>query len=158
MALVLISGALRKISHQVQKIGNLTRKYWVAWKYPDVSFGDNTMLGRGLDIRCTDGGKIEIGSNTTISDCCLIVARNGLIIGDHSFIGRGSHIVATDNIELGPHCLIGAKSTVTKGCTIGDHAVVGANSVVTRNVPPYTVAAGSPAIVKRAIRVDDEDR
>ncbi len=33
--------------------------------------------------------------------------------------------------------------------TIGDHAVVGAGAVVTRDVPAFSMAAGSPAIVKR---------
>jgi len=35
--------------------------------------------------------------------------------------------------------------------TIGERSVIGANSVVTGDVPPGSIAAGSPARVLRAI-------
>ena len=44
---------------------------------------------------------------------------------------------------------IGANSIVTSGVRIGTGAVIGANSVVTHNIPPYAVAAGTPANVIR---------
>lgn len=42
---------------------------------------------------------------------------------------------------------IGNGAIIMPGVTIGNGAVIGANAVVTRNVPPYTVVAGSPAKV-----------
>ncbi|WP_367757369.1 DapH/DapD/GlmU-related protein [Flavobacterium sp. WC2430] len=47
---------------------------------------------------------------------------------------------------------IGAKSIILKGVTIGEGAIVGAGSVVTKNVEPYTVVAGNPAVfIKKAL-------
>jgi acetyltransferase-like isoleucine patch superfamily enzyme len=40
---------------------------------------------------------------------------------------------------------------VTSGVTIGERCVIGANSVVTKDIPPRTIAAGSPARVIREI-------
>jgi acetyltransferase-like isoleucine patch superfamily enzyme len=40
---------------------------------------------------------------------------------------------------------------VTSGVTIGERCVIGANSVVTRDLPPHTIAAGSPAKVIKEI-------
>ncbi len=50
---------------------------------------------------------------------------------------------------LGHEAYIGAGSLVKRGVTIGNGAVIGARSVVTRDIPPYTVAVGSPARVIR---------
>ena len=37
------------------------------------------------------------------------------------------------------------------GVTIGDHSVIGAGAVVTRDIPPFSIAVGSPAKVIRQI-------
>ena len=37
------------------------------------------------------------------------------------------------------------------GVTIGDYSVIGAGSVVTRDIPPYSIAVGSPAKVIKTI-------
>ena len=49
---------------------------------------------------------------------------------------------------------IGAHSLIMPGVTIGNGAVIAANSVVTKDVPDYTIVAGSPAIVIKK-RFDD---
>lgn len=46
---------------------------------------------------------------------------------------------------------LGQNVVVMPGVTIGAGAVIGANSVVTRDVPPRTVAVGSPARVIRTL-------
>jgi len=46
---------------------------------------------------------------------------------------------------------LGAKVIVLKGVTIGEGAVVGAGSVVVNDVPPWTLVAGNPARVIRAL-------
>jgi acetyltransferase-like isoleucine patch superfamily enzyme len=53
--------------------------------------------------------------------------------------------------RLGDNVWLGANVVVTSGVTIGDRCVVGSNSVVTRDLPPGTIAAGSPAKVIREI-------
>lgn len=49
--------------------------------------------------------------------------------------------------NIGNEVYIGAGSFVKRGVTIGDGAVIGARSVVTQDIPPYTIAVGSPARV-----------
>jgi galactoside O-acetyltransferase len=46
---------------------------------------------------------------------------------------------------------IGFNAIILKGITIGEGAIVGAGAVVTKDVPPYTVVAGNPARVVRAL-------
>lgn len=56
---------------------------------------------------------------------------------------------------LGHDVWIGADVTLAMGIRIGTGAVVAARSVVTRDVPPYAVVAGSPAVIKKQ-RFPDE--
>lgn len=61
---------------------------------------------------------------------------------------RGDTVVGND-------VWIGQDATILPGIHIGDGAIIGANSVVTKDVPPYSVVAGNPAVIKK-YRFDDE--
>lgn len=50
---------------------------------------------------------------------------------------------------VGNDVWIGADVTLAMGITIGTGAVVASGSIVTRDVPPYAVVAGAPAVVKK---------
>ena len=49
-----------------------------------------------------------------------------------------------------PDVWIGHGAFVRPGVRIGTGAVIGAHSVVTKDVPPYAVVAGNPAVIKRS--------
>ncbi len=51
--------------------------------------------------------------------------------------------------EIGNDVWIGHGAFILPGIKIGTGAVVAAESVVTKNVPPYAVVAGSPAVIKK---------
>ncbi len=50
---------------------------------------------------------------------------------------------------VGNDVWIGTNAVVLPGVKIGDGAIIGAYSVVTRDVPPYSIVAGNPAVVIR---------
>ena len=52
-------------------------------------------------------------------------------------------------VWIGSDVWIGVRAIVLSGVTIGDGAVIGAGAVVTRDIPPYAIAVGSPAVVVR---------
>jgi len=41
---------------------------------------------------------------------------------------------------------IGANATIVSGITVGNFAMIGAGAVVTKNVSPYSIVVGNPAI------------
>lgn len=51
--------------------------------------------------------------------------------------------------EIGNDVWIGHGAFILPGVKIGTGAVIAAESVVTKDVPPYAVVAGSPAIIKK---------
>lgn len=54
-------------------------------------------------------------------------------------------ITWTKNVIIENNVYIGAGAIILPGIRIGHHSIIGAGSVVTRNIPPYSVAYGSPA-------------
>lgn len=51
--------------------------------------------------------------------------------------------------SIGNDVWIGHGAQIMAGITIGDGAVIAAGSVVAKNVPPYSVVAGNPAVIKK---------
>lgn len=65
--------------------------------------------------------------------------------------------VAGDLATIGNDVWLGANVVVLRGVNIGDGSIIAANAVVTRDIPPYSVAGGTPAKVIRS-RVPDDLR
>lgn len=51
--------------------------------------------------------------------------------------------------NIGHDVYIGHGAFICAGVTIGTGAIIAGNSVVTRDVAPYTVVAGNPAVIKK---------
>lgn len=50
---------------------------------------------------------------------------------------------------IGNDVWIGHGALISAGVTIGDGAIVAAHAVVCKDVPPYAIVAGNPAVIKR---------
>lgn len=59
------------------------------------------------------------------------------------------HPKSRGDVIIGNDVWIGAEAVIMSGVRIGDGAVVGARAVVTRDVPPYAIVAGNPAVLIR---------
>ena len=113
-------------------------------------------------------GQPKIGDNTWIGMCCVIDGSGGLEIGSNCSIAAGAHIYTHDTVKkrvlggvretsptkIGDNCYIGPHAVIRRGVTIGNNCVIGALSYVNKDVPDYTVVAGSPA--KRIGHVTDK--
>lgn len=63
--------------------------------------------------------------------------------------GITGHPASKGDITIGNDVWVGYGATILSGVTIGDGAVVGAMAVVSKDVPPYAVVAGNPAVELR---------
>ena len=105
--------------------------------------GDNSNIGPGAYLGCS--GLISIGNNVMMSPGVSIFAEN------HNFSDTSLPMkdqgVTVSFVTIEDDCWIASNSTILAGVTIGKGSVVAAGSVVTKNVPPFSVVAGSPATI-----------
>jgi acetyltransferase-like isoleucine patch superfamily enzyme len=143
--------------------------------YGSVTIGENCKIIDGVTIRA--GSKVNIGNfssingpNTdilskiypvTIGSFCSIARSVSIQEFNHKVNGLSSYhinsnlkkesviedVSSKNPIEIGHDVWIGAHCVVLSGAKIGTGAVIAANSVVTNDIPPYAIAAGTPAKV-----------
>jgi acetyltransferase-like isoleucine patch superfamily enzyme len=54
-------------------------------------------------------------------------------------------------IRIGNDAWIGAGAMILRGVTVGEGGIVAAGAVVTKDVPPYSIVAGNPAVFIREL-------
>jgi len=105
-----------------------------------------------------DLGSIEIGAGSNIQDNTTVHVEGAEERGDGKERGTaiGSNVTVGHNCiihscVLEDECLIGMGAVVMGGAVVGRGAVVGAGAVVREEmrIPPYALAAGNPAQVKK---------
>ena len=116
---------------------------------PDMDLSDLTF----------EWGRIELARDALLNGT-MLHAKELIRIGCESRLAFGSRIFDADLHDLDPEnreriapviigdrVWIGADALVLRGVTIGDDSVIGAGSIVTRDIPPRSLAVGSPAVV-----------
>lgn len=116
------------------------------------------------------GASISIGSDTGLSGTTICSAVS-VRIGERCLVGADVMITDTDfhqispsgrryaseknaraqPVSIGDDVFVGARTIILPGVTIGEGSVVGAGSVVTRDIPAFSICAGNPARIVRAI-------
>lgn len=105
---------------------------------------------------------LKLGKNVSIVDDFFFDRAHCYLIsiGDNTIIAPSVRLVAHDastklylgytkfgKIDIKENCFIGHSVTVLCGVTIGPNSIIGAGSIVTKDIPPNSVAVGSPAKV-----------
>lgn len=136
--------------------------------------GENLkLLGEGISIY----GNVEVGRFTSLNgpNFDIYSRLNKVVIGSFCSVARNvafqeySHrtdristyyfnnnvfkenmqddICSKGDIIVGNDVWIGTQSVILTGVSIGHGAIIAANSVISKDIPPYAIAAGSPAKV-----------
>ena len=103
----------------------------------DISY--DTKIGRGVIFAHPIG--IVIGNKTCIADGVRI--WQNVTLGSHGKSNLGKNY---PTVEKNVKIYAGAK--IIGGITIGENSVVAANAVVNIDVPPNSIAAGVPCVIK----------
>lgn len=119
-----------------------------------TTIGNNSSIWYQCVLR-GDVNTITVGNGTNIQDHSVVhlSADHETIIGNHVTIGHSSII---HGCRIEDEVLIGMGACILDGAVIGKHCIVGAKSLVTKNkvFEEGTLIMGSPA---KAIRKLSED-
>ncbi|MBF0431582.1 MAG: N-acetyltransferase [Fibrobacteria bacterium] len=136
------------------EIGEGTRIWRHAHIMPGALIGTDCNIGEG----CYVEGHVHIGNGVTIKNGICI--WENITLEDDVFVGpaavftndyrpRAFKKMTTDDLlptVVKRGATIGANSTIVCGITIGEYAFVGAGSVVTKEVLPFHIVFGNPAV------------
>jgi aminocyclitol acetyltransferase len=143
--------------------------YWATWLPFDWSFkgmrvGKYSWFGNGFDWAVENGHVASIGRYTSINVSAAVETNHPtnflstaylhhLLNEDmreefrrtHNGGAGGKPLIIGNDVWIGQNTFINA----TKCKSIGDGAIIGAGAVVLNDVPPYAVAVGVPAKIKK---------
>jgi acetyltransferase-like isoleucine patch superfamily enzyme len=125
-----------------------------------INIGSNCYVGDGS--RIWSGEKINIGNDVLIAHNVNIVDTQAHeldsnerserfleLIKQGPWANKGS--IETKPIIIKNKVWISFNAIILKGVTIGEGAIVAAGSVVTKDVEPYTMVAGNPAVFVKKV-------
>ncbi len=133
----------------------------------EVLIGDHCFVNGGSKF--ITRSRITLGSNVTIAWGCTLYDHNShsfdhfqrkadiiqqiidLKHGHSMLQNKNWEVVKSREIIISDNVWIGFDSVILSGVTIGEGAIIGARSVVRKNVEPWTMVAGNPAVTIRRL-------
>lgn len=113
--------------------------------------GKHVFIGEYVHVDIWHADLIYIDDYAHITSGCRLLCHQrdltGYCVGDNAADLK----YRKGEIHIGKGVMLGMETMVMPGVTIGDGAIVGARSMVTKDIPPYTIAVGSPAKVIKQI-------
>ena len=114
------------------------------WK---LRIGDHVWIGQRAWLDNID--QLTIGDNVVISQGAMIIQ------GSHDY-KRVDYPTLHKPVVLEEGSWVGAGAMVMLGVTLRSHAVLGAGSVATKDLEPYTIYRGNPALPVRERVIDPQ--
>ena len=135
-----------------------------------LELGEHVLLEPGVWLTAGAAGRVRIGGGSFLNLGVQIAAVDLVEIGEHCMFANGCFVTDADHrfddlqrpvpwqgfsskgpTRIGANVWCGANVVITSGVSVGERCVIGANSVVTRDIPAFSIAAGAPAAVVKAI-------
>jgi carbonic anhydrase/acetyltransferase-like protein (isoleucine patch superfamily) len=124
----------------------------------DVTLAPGVFVLFGVVIRA-ELDRVEIGADTNVQDNTVVHCDEDVpcLIGERVTVG---HAAVVHGAVVGHHCLIGIGAKLLNRSRLGEGAWLAAGSVLTegREIPPWTLAMGTPAKPVRELTEDEVRR
>jgi UDP-2-acetamido-3-amino-2,3-dideoxy-glucuronate N-acetyltransferase len=137
------------------QIGAGTKIWHFSHVMPGAQIGKNCVLGQNVFMgsKAVLGNGVKVQNNVSLYDSVIIeddvfcgpscVFTN--VVNPRAFVERKTEYKET-RVKYGAS--IGANATIVCGVSIGEYAFIGAGAVVTKDVKPYALMVGVPAVQK----------
>lgn len=140
----------------------------LSWRH--VRIGRNTVISGDSIFNVNNGHgpvRITVGDHVFVGRFCFFTNGQGIAIGDYALVGLGCRFLGAGHdvdplrprvtssvpdrgrIAVGVNAWLGTDVTVLGDVSIGHGSVVGARALVTGDIPPFSVAVGTPARVTK---------
>ncbi len=137
------------------KIGAGTKIWHFSHIMGSAVIGENCVLGQNVFV----GSKVILGNGVKVQNNVSIY--EGVICEDDVFLGPSmvftnvinprSNVERKDEFKetrVRKGVSIGANATIVCGVTLGEYCFIGAGAVVTKDVKPFALMVGVPAVQK----------
>ena len=118
----------------------------------EVEIGDGAFIGHEALLMVNEGSRIVIEPNA------IVGSRTIITTGFHQIVPYEERILSREGtistIVIGKGCSVSTGAMVLPGVTVGEMSIVAAGAVVTKDVDPYTLVAGVPAVFKKRLKND----
>jgi acetyltransferase-like isoleucine patch superfamily enzyme len=125
--------------------------------WPHTSYGRHSYGGTVVYHQGDPPSRLTVGAYTSIAEGAQFMIGGNhrpewasmfpfRVIFDLPGAGTDGHPASKGDITIGSDVWIGRDAMVLSGVTVGHGSVIGARAVVAKDVEPYSVVAGSPAV------------
>lgn len=145
---------LAKVARIVARIGFPNEIRILSLRMTGVKIGDSVYIAEGLTLACDIGLEKNLDIHDRVSigpNVILILTSDPNKSRLRQLKDKNQYVEVKGKINIHRDAWIGAGSIIMPNITIGECAIIGAGSVVTKDVPPYTIVAGNPAKIIRAL-------
>lgn len=123
-----------------------------------VTIGARAVILFGAVLRA-ERDMVKVGERTNIQDNAVVHCDPGFpaLIGAATTVGHGAIV---HGAIVGDGCLVGIGAAALNGSRVGDGAWLAAGSVLAEGheIPPFTMAVGTPARPRRELTAEEVER
>jgi len=137
-------GERNKIFHFVS-LGEAPQDKKYAGEPTRLEIGDDNLIREFCTFNTgtvQDRGVTAIGSHNWIM--AYVHIAHDCVVGDHAIFANNASLAG--HVEVGDWAILGGFTGVHQFCKIGAHVMTGVSTVIFKDIPPFVMASGHPAV------------
>ncbi|MEZ5450740.1 MAG: acyl-ACP--UDP-N-acetylglucosamine O-acyltransferase [Thiolinea sp.] len=130
---------------QFASIGAVPQDKKYAGEPTELVIGDRNVIRECCTFNrgtVQDKGKTVVGNDNWIM--AYVHLAHDCIVGNHTIFANNTTLAG--HVDIRDYAILGGFTLVHQFCVVGEYAFTGMGSALGKDLPPYTMATGAPAI------------